>query len=138
MGVIKKYLIATVSLLITIGLLLVGITLFKKAQAIASNVTQDQTEAERVTAEYGITKYDGYEIVGSAAIAYIKDVNNRYGLPVEVTTAKKIFVSSGDTYHSEFRNINSDYYINPMAQYSVTIERDQNGAISKVSVKYVP
>ena len=139
MEVAKKFLLGSATLLITVGLVYIGISIYSRAVRTADIVSKEQQDTEKEVMEHGITKYDGYEINGSTAVTYIKSVIKRHGgVSFEVTTSKGTFSITDSSHYGDFRNIDSAYYINPMAEYLVTVIRDSNGAITSVALEYVP
>ena len=134
MGASKKMLYEAVVLMTLVSLIYIGLSLFDRARNTASNLEESQMYTDRVTQEYGIMKYDGLEITGSAVITYIKSLVEVYNIPATITTANKTYTVSDTSLYSEFRKTSSQYYINPMSKYVVTVIRDANDAITSVKI----
>lgn len=137
LSAVKRMILLLVGMVITVGLCYIGITMFKRSSDVSETLMNNQSDTAREVQEYDVTRFDGFEISGSTAVSYIKTVVVKYGLSVEVTTTIKSFTCTDSTFFTEFRDIGSDYYINPMKQYKVEVVRDDNGALQKVKIAYV-
>lgn len=133
----RKMLYGAAALALTVMIIYIAFNIFDRANHTADNIEENQAYTEQVTREYGVVKYDGLSISGSTAITYIKQLIGVHEVPVELLTSNMggsaRAVSASD--YSAFRDINSTYYINPMAMYDVSVERDTNDVIVKVLIK---
>lgn len=143
-GPARKMIYGAVALLLTVGLIYIGLNMYDRASRTADSVERNQAYTERVTQEYGITKYDGLEITGSTAITYIKQLIGVYEVPVDLNIVRatdgqvKTNTITDSTNYSKFRDSTSNYYINPMKMFTVSVERDKNDVIVKVIITQKP
>jgi len=135
----KKMLLGAFGLMLTVALVFVGYAIFSRSMDVTDNITQGQMNTSKLIDEYPIMKFDGYEINGSQVIYYTKDVVGTYKVPVTIKTVKVPggFTVRDVSLYDSFRNINSNYYINPLASYKVAVERDDNDVIVSVTITYV-
>lgn len=136
----KKMLLASVGLLFTVALIFAGYSIFNRSMTAANNFGEQQDRTAQAIDEYPITKFDGYKVSGSVAINLIKEIIGSYdSITVTVKTAETPvgFTVVDSTYFSSFRNIDSSYYINPVALYLVTVARDGNDVITSVLIEVV-
>lgn len=139
MSIVKKAIMISVGLIITVALCYLGIAMYKKATNTINIITENQDKTAQTMNEYAIMRYDGYEISGATAISYIKTVVAQYGIPVKVETSEgSSFTCTDSSVFKDFRDIGSSYYINPMKQYNVNVTRNQNDVITQVLIQYVP
>lgn len=138
MSVIKKYIWEATGLFLLLGLIVFSVAAFDRTENTAAELSDGLAETEQTVMEHEVMKYDGYEVIGSSAITYLKSVINKFEIPVEVTTEKGTFTYTDSSHYSDFRNITSNYYINPMKRYEVNVSRDVNDVISKVYIKQIP
>ena len=134
---VRKLLMAVGALCITISLIYIGYNQFHKARDVTDAVTANQDKMTKEMLEHDITKYEGYSISGATAISYIKSVVGQYDIHVSIITVAGTMDIVDTTHFTDFRDINSSYYINPMMQYSVTVERDNNDVIVKVVLRSI-
>ena len=139
MRVGKEMLQETFGLLLLVGLLFAGVLIYKRSMDVTAGFSEKQEEQSKGIEEYPVVKFDGYEINGSQAIYYIKDVVGSYEIPVLVKTSKTPagFLVSDSSCYADFRDMNSSYYINPLVQYAVQVNRDENDVIVLVEITYV-
>lgn len=139
----RKMLYAAVSLAILVGLIYIGIGIFNRAKKTAEIVEDSQMTTNKVTSEYGITKYDGLEIMGSTVITYIKQVLEEYDVTIEVEADKSFTLTKADansSTYANFRKFNSadnNMYINPMKKYTVSVKRNKNDVITNIIIKVI-
>lgn len=139
MSIVKKVIYNAFGLLITVALIFTGYRIYLKAQETADGFSENQERTNQNIEEYAITKFEGYEINGSQAIYYAKEVIGKYDIPVtfKTTTIPAGFTVSDSSLYNDFRDINSSYYINPIVQYLVEVVRDENDVITGVVLSYV-
>ena len=135
----KKTLWYAFGLMITVALMFIGLSIFQRAEKTADTLAKGQDAANKNIEEYEIVKFDGYDISGSQAIYYAKEVVGNHGIPVtfKTTLVPAGFVVSDSSLYGEFRDLNSSYYINPIIQYTVEVKRDENDTITGVEITYV-
>ena len=135
----KKMLYWAFSLLLTVSLIFAWFHIYKRAIDTTNKISGQQDETNRNIEEYPIMKFDGLDITGSQAISYIKEVVGNHKVPVTVKTSGNPsgFSVTDSSLYSEFRDLDSVYYINPVVQYTVAVERDENEVIIAVEITYV-
>ena len=138
MDTAKKFFYGAFVLAITVFLIYIGMNIFRKATYTTDIIMSEQEMTEQTVEEYAIMRYDGYAISGASAIAYIKTIVQKYDVVVDVSTPDGAFSCTDQSLFSEFRDISSPYYINPMKQYEVNVLRDSNDVIEKVEIVYSP
>ena len=115
-----------------------GISVYERSQRITEVFETEQEKTVKNLQEYEITKYDGYKINGSTAITYLKNVVQDYTVPVTVITSEHDFVVEDDSVYGKLRDMQSDFYINPLEHFLCNVYRDVNDSITGVTLKYVP
>ena len=133
MRVSKEFLMEAFGLTLTVAFILIGVQLFQRAEKIVLLLEQEQNRTITELEEYELTKYDGLCVDGITAVGYIKSVMDTHGVPITVQTNKGSFAVQKSEY-SSLRNMNSEYYMNPMAFYLCEVFRDENGAISEIGI----
>lgn len=137
MQVSKQFLLEAASLTLVVALILISVQIFQRATHTVQVIEEKQEKQLQYLEEYEIIQYDGYCIPGSTAVCYIKNMVANYEIPVTVTIADMSFVISNRSQYSDLRNLESDYYINPLGQFRCEITRDDNQSINGVSISYV-
>lgn len=137
MQISKEFLMEAVGLSLLVALALIGMQLFQRSIKITEMLNEEQEKKITEMEEYEIVKYDGLFVDGMTVISYIKTMVNVYGLPVHVTDDKRSFTVSDTSEFGNLRNMESDWYINPVEQYECTVKRDENGAINNIMIKKV-
>lgn len=135
----KKMLGWAFSLMLTVSLIFVGFQIYKRAMDTTDKIAGQQDKTNQSIDEYPVMKFDGLDINGSQAIAYIKEVVGEHKIPVTVKTSANPtgFTVSDSSLYNAFRDLDSSYYINPVVQYSVAVERDANDVIIAVTITYI-
>ncbi len=133
---ITKFLLFAVGLILTVGLIFMGINIYKRAVKTGQTVSEQQRKQLTEMEESDITRYDALEITGSTAVTYIKRIYDDTSVTVITQTvggAKKTFNVDSSQF-SDYKNTSSEYYINPLDMYYVEVSRDANDIISGVTI----
>ena len=133
---ITKFLLFAVGLILTVGLIFMGINIYKRAVKTGQTVSEQQRKQLTAMEESDITRYDALEITGSTAVTYIKRIYDDTSVTVVTQTvagAKKTFTVDSSQF-SDYKNTSSEYYINPLDMYYVEVSRDANDLISGVTI----
>lgn len=137
MQVSKQFLLEAVGLTLTVAVIFTGVRIYNRASQIIQIIEQRQEQQLQYLEEYEIIRYDGNCIIGSTAISYIKEMVGRYGLPITVTTGAGKFEITDSSQYAALRNLESEYYINPLGQFRCRVERDENEGIQGILLDYV-
>lgn len=137
MSVVSKYLFSFAGLTLTVLLIYSGMSIYEKSKSTANMLIEKQEERVQDWEEYDIVKYDGYEISGSMAISYLKQVVDNYMVPVTVITEKEVFTVEDSSVYGMLRKTESEFYVNPFKTFVCEVNRDVNDVITGVKLTYV-
>ncbi len=150
---VMKVLWIGVSLLIFIGAVAIGMTIFSQGQDLARNSSDElsRTSAELMNSKY--TMYDGTKVSGTSIISAIRSFRGDEGnIIIQVTTGNGTtyqYISSGTVAGdnvtgslSARSNTSSDIasakdsantrYINPSGQFSASLAYDSNDVVRAI------
>ena len=133
----SKYLFSFAGLTLTVLLLYSGMSIYERSKGAADILMQKQEERVKEWEEYDIVKYDGYEISGSMAITYLKQIVDCYRIPVTVVTEKEAFTVEDSSVYGNLRKVESGFYMNPFKKFVCEVHRDVNDVITGVRLTYV-
>ena len=123
-----------VGLILTIGLLYIGISLYQRSADYAKTVQKKQeNDIERIKYE-DIMKYDGTVRYGSDIVTYIKNVINEHEKTVYLEKGVNRYVLTDSSFFGELQNPTADRYVDPYKRYFVTVQKDLNDIISSVTI----
>lgn len=137
MHVSKEFLLEAVGLSLVVALILISMQLFQRAEKITTALEKGQERYIEELEEYEIVKYEGLELDGVTAVNYIKRMVLEYQLAVCVTTTERTFTVAEVSACGLLRDVQSEYYINPMAKYQCKIVRDENEEIKEIKLGIV-
>ena len=148
MGNTTRIILFAAGFLLTVALIAVGVNVYQKGKTTIDNATTqyDSTMGKYDNASY--TQLDGTNVPGSTVIELVKALeNDTTGVEIQVKnkTATKRYMRTqpaGDTaviaYNATMiqniqkKTVNSGTYINPSAQFSCKVTKNDNGVVSLV------
>ncbi len=141
MSQIKEMLIFAAGLIITVALIMVGITVFGKAMDLGQMVSQKEEQKLQALKLEEIEKYEGQDIPGNKIVSYVRNLYGRTDAVINITGKNSTGVSytfkvDSSNLH-ELRDENSRYFINPIKKYRVTVIRDKNDSITGIDIKEI-
>ena len=137
MHVSKEFLLEAVGLSMVVALIMISMQIFQKAEKITSMLEVGQESYIEELETYEIVKYDGLAMDGITTVNYIKRMVISYELPVTVVLKECEYIVSTATDCNDLRDVNSEYYINPMEKYQCEISRDENDVIKEIKLVIV-
>ena len=137
MHISKEFLMEAVGLSLLVALIFISTQMFQRATEVTGRLERWQEEKMIQIEEYELARYDGMKVDGMTAIGCIKTAVGEYQLPVAVTTGNGRFVVDKKETYTGLRDIDSDYYINPLALYQCKVVRDENGSLTEMEIRIV-
>lgn len=148
MSTAKKILLFSVGLILVVGFVAIGLTIYNKGKTSVANTSAqyDNLVSQYDDVEYAL--YDGGTASGSEVVALCKALARKQdGVTIVVKTGKNTTGitfkygttdSEKATYEAnitaaETKRANSDDYINPAASFSGKVEKDSNNIVTKVT-----
>ncbi len=132
MNVSKEFLLEAVGLSLLVMLLLLGVNVFERGVRLITLVEERQEKKISALEEYEITRYDGLEIDGVTARNYIRQMVTEYGLPVILQGERDGISIETKEECALLREMETSYYVAPMALYECSVIRDENESVSGV------
>lgn len=119
--------------IMTAGVLVIGFRYYQQGRKYADTVETETSAVLQEREEYFLTRYEGLTPSGASIIKYIKTNITRVET-IQVTTNKKTFVAD-EAQFSLYQKASSEYYIDPLKTYTITINRNRNDVITSVTIK---
>lgn len=134
MQVSKEFLMEAFGLSLLVALIFISMQMFQRATRLAGLLEEGQEQQIAHLEEYEIVKYDGMRLDGMTVVSYIKNITGNYMIPVQVTTETATFTVSSQSEYAGLRKVGAATYISPLAFYLCTVIRNENGAITGITI----
>ena len=143
----KRILLFSVGIILTVGFIAIGMTIFNKSKTSISNTNAqyDSLVSQYSDIEYALYESTGSTASGSEVARLIKGLDDD-SISIYVKNGAYLKNNAGSdssegvkyTYTSESRKLindktESEHYINPMASFSCELKRDENGCIASLT-----
>jgi hypothetical protein len=115
------------------GTLLIGFRYYNMAKSYSESVRERAAVTLQEKEDYFLTRYEGLSPSGADVIKYIKTNIDRVET-ITVTTDKRTFTADVSQF-SSYQVSTSEYYINPLKTYEITVNRSGNGVVTSVSIR---
>ena len=138
MDIPGKIILGAAGLIMTGVLIGLGFKVMDRTEALSNSVVEEQDKVLQTERVYNVVKYDGYDINGSVAVNYVKTVVSDYDIAVEIVKgAASVTVNEAEQF-AKLRRIDSEYYLNPLKEYTCEVNRDVNDEITSVMLTEIP
>ena len=134
MGNIQKFIMFCVGLLITIGIIYVGMSFYSKSQTVSKAADSGLSDIQNNVSASKYSAYNNGNIVtGSQAIDAIRNYASSSFTVVVITKSKEsVSYTSSNGYATT--DINSSKYIDPAGNFKCTLGHTDNGTINKIEL----
>lgn len=134
MHISREFLMEAFGLSLLVALILISVQIFQRTVRITDLMKEEQEQQIQRLEEYEIMQYDAMYLDGMTVIGYIKNVVLQFDIPISVTTEQRKYTVKNEELFPKFREIESEYYINPLALYFCRVIRDENESISEICI----
>lgn len=142
----KNILLFSVGIILTVGFIAIGMTIFNKSKTSISNTNAqyDSLVSQYSDIEYALYENTGSTASGSEVIKLIKNLDDE-NITIYVKNGAYLadekndgapgvaYTANSPTAKTINDKTNTNGYINPMASFSCDLERDKNGCISSLT-----
>lgn len=133
MGNIQKFIMFCVGLLITIGIIYVGMSFYSKSQTVSKAADSGLSDIQNNVSASKYSAYNNGNIVtGSQAIDAIRNYASSSFTVVVKTRSASAPYNSSNAY--AITNIGDPNYIDPAGQFSSEIKYNTNGTINGITL----
>lgn len=138
MSAAEKVVVGAVSLVITLLAIALGFKMVNRTEEMSDIVVEEQDRTLQKEREYNVIKYDGYDINGSIAVNYVKTLVSEQEIEVVIVKGANTVTVTETGQFAGLRRIDSEYYLNPLKEYTCEVVRDVNEEISSVILTEIP
>ena len=129
----KKIVAFAFGCILLAGTLTIGLRYFFIGKNFSLAVEEQQIALLQEKEEYFMTRYEGLTPSGKDVIKYIKQNIDRIDSIIVVTDTKTFAADTSQ--FASYQVSTSDYYINPLKTYEITLNRNKNGVISEATIR---
>ncbi len=128
----RKIIEIAVGLLMTASIVYMTFQFYNQGRKYASSVSSKTATVLQEKEEWYVTRYEGLTPSGADVIKYIKTNIDRVD-QITVVTSKKTFYADASQF-SSYQVTSSDFYIDPLKTYVITVNRNKNDVITDVVI----